>query len=67
MTISRKKYKELEDSGIKIKAIVQGDYLRFVDVKDSSKMLFQLRLKLRVSSSGSAERKFYVETGNLLY
>ena len=65
--IPPEKYKELEDSGIKIKAIVQGDYLRFVDVKDSSKMLFQLRLKLRVSSSGSAERKFYVETGNLLY
>jgi hypothetical protein len=65
--IPPEKYKELEDSGIKIKAIIQGDYLRFVDIKDSSKMLFQLRLKLRTSGSGSAERKFYVETGNLLY
>jgi hypothetical protein len=61
------RFKTLQDSGVQIKAVIDGEFLKFVSVKEPKLILFQLRLKLRESSSGSAERKFYVETGNMLY
>lgn len=65
--ISREKFDLIEKSGIKIEAKRSGDYLKFVSTADEKLVLFSLRLKIRTSSSGKAERKFYVETGNMLY
>ena len=65
--IPKEKFDLIEKTGIKIKAIRSGDYLKFVSTVDEKLVLFSLRLKIRTSFSGSAERKFYVETGNMLY
>ena len=65
--IPTERFTLIEKSGIKIKAVKSGDYLKFVSVVDEKLVLFSLRLKIRTSSSGPAERKFYVETGNMLY
>jgi hypothetical protein len=50
-----------------LEAIKIGNQMKIVDKNDNKKVLFSIRVKLRVSSSGTAERKFYIETGNLLY
>lgn len=56
----------LQSAGLVLKAQVQGAYIRFVDVSNPKKYLFQFRLKLRTKTSGGTERKFYVELGNLI-
>lgn len=57
---------------IPVKPAGNKGVIRFVNAKDATdtggkNTLFQLRLKIRTSASGSAERKFYVETGKLAY
>jgi hypothetical protein len=62
--------KKLFDSFVKtmeFEAIKSGNYIK-VMLKGSTKMmLFSTRIKIRTSSSGAVERKFYIEAGNLLY
>lgn len=57
---------------IPVKPAGNKGVIRFINAKDPNdsggkNTLFQLRLKIRTSSTGSAERKFYVETGKLAY
>jgi len=62
-----KEYVDHVSKNVKVKAIKTGQYLRIVAVTDPKSVLFSIRLKVRTSSSGSVERKFYIESGNMLY
>jgi len=62
-----KDYVDHISKNVKVKAIKTGQYLRIVAVTDPKSVLFSIRLKVRTSSSGSVERKFYIESGNMLY
>ena len=66
--IPSERFEVIEKGEMKIKAIRSGDYIKFVSTSDPKLILFSLRLKIRQSAStGSYERKFLVETGNMLY
>jgi hypothetical protein len=66
--IPSERFQFLKMQGVKLKAVKSGDLLKFVSTANPGLVLFGLRLKMRVSkSSGKVERKFYVETGNMLY
>ena len=60
--ISSERYDFLKKQKVKVKAVKMGNQLKFVSTVDSTLILFSLRVKIR-----PAERKFYVETGNMLY
>jgi len=60
--ISSERYDFLKKQKIKVKAVKMGNQLKFVSTVDPTLILFSLRVKIR-----KAERKFYVETGNMLY
>ena len=65
--IPTEKFEFLRAQKIKLRAVKTGDLLKFVSAVDPKWVLFSLRLKMRVSKTGKPERKFYVETGNMLY
>ena len=52
---------------MEFEAIRSGNYIKFMVKGSSTMMLFSTRIKIRTSSSGGVERKFYIEAGNLLY
>lgn len=64
--ITQTSFNNLKDNH-KFIAIKSGQQMKIVDSKNTKDVLFSTRVKLRVSSSGSAERKFYIEAGKLLY
>jgi hypothetical protein len=54
-------------STLEFEAVKSGNYIK-VMLKGSTKLvLFSTRIKIRTSSSGAVERKFYIEVGNMLY
>lgn len=61
--IPSERFEMLEKSGMKIKAVRSGDYIKFISSSDPKLVLFSLRLKIR----RTGEKKFLVETGNMLY
>ena len=52
---------------MEFEAVKSGNYIKVMVKGSSVLMLFSTRIKIRTSSSGSVERKFYIEAGNLLY
>ena len=52
---------------MEFEAVKSGNYIKVMVKGSSALMLFSTRIKIRTSSSGSVERKFYIEAGNLLY
>lgn len=52
---------------MKFEAVKSGNYIKIMVKGSSQMMLFSTRIKIRTSSTGGVERKFYIESGNLLY
>jgi hypothetical protein len=62
--------RNLFDSIVKtmeFEAVKSGNFIKVMVKGSTNLLLFSTRIKIRTSSSGSVERKFYIEAGNLLY